>query len=185
MNELYAEAVVKRKDTFTTIGLRVLMIIGALAGFFLIMTGNLLSFLGVAILVAVFYFYPRLSVEYEYVFVDGQLDFDKISGKSKRKTMLRIDFEQVDIMAPVNSHALDSYRHIQLEKKDFTSQNKDSKPYAVIVNKDNKKLMVLFEPNDRMLDMIKQKSARKRNILKTHEAAADLRICTSLLILYF
>ena len=27
--------------------------------------------------------------------------------------------------------------------------------------------MVLFEPNDRMLDMIKQKSAKTRNILKT------------------
>ena len=123
--------------------------------------GGFYSFIGVAIVLLVIFFYPRLSVEYEYIYVDGQLDFDKIMGKAKRKTMLRIDFEQVDIMAPVNSHALDSYRHIQLEKKDFTSQNKDSKPYAVIVNKDNKKLMVLFEPNDRMLDMIKQKSARK------------------------
>ncbi len=161
MNELYAEAVVKRKDTFTTIGLRVLMIIGALAGFFLIMTGNLLSFLGVAILVAVFYFYPRLSVEYEYVFVDGQLDFDKISGKSKRKTMLRIDFEQVEIMAPFNSAALDNYKHLQLETKDFSSLNKDSKPYVIIANANGKKLKILFEPNEKMLAMIKQKSPRK------------------------
>ncbi len=161
MNNQYAETAVKRKDTAATIGLRILMILGVAAGLFLMLLGGFYSFIGVAIVLLVIFFYPRLSVEYEYIYVDGQLDFDKIMGKAKRKTMLRIDFEQVDIMAPVNSHALDSYIHIQLEKKDFTSQNKDSKPYAVIVNKDNKKLMVLFEPNDRMLDMIKQKSARK------------------------
>ncbi|CRZ35065.1 hypothetical protein DFR55_1117 [Herbinix hemicellulosilytica] len=161
MNELYAEAVVKRKDTFATIGLRVLMIIGSLAGFFLIVAGNMLSFLGIAILVAVFYFYPKLSVEYEYVFVDGQLDFDKISGKSRRKTMLRIDFEQVEIMAPYNSAALDNYKHLQLETKDFSSLNKDSKPYVIIANADGKKLKILFEPSEKMLAMIKQKSPRK------------------------
>lgn len=161
MNELYAEAVVKRKDTFATIGLRVLMIIGSLAGLFLIVAGNMLSFLGIAILVAVFYFYPKLSVEYEYVFVDGQLDFDKISGKSRRKTMLRIDFEQVEIMAPYNSAALDNYKHLQLETKDFSSLNKDSKPYVIIANADGKKLKILFEPSEKMLAMIKQKSPRK------------------------
>lgn len=161
MNELYAEAVVKRKDTIATIGLRVLMIVGVLAGLFLILTGNLFSFAGAAILVLVFFFYPRLSVEYEYVFVDGQLDFDKISGKAKRKTMLRIDFEQVEIMAPINSSALDSYKHMQLETKDFSSLNKDSKPYVIIANSEGKKLKILFEPNEKMLTMIKQKSPRK------------------------
>lgn len=161
MNELYAEAAVKRRDTAAAIGLRALMIIGALAGLIMIVTGTILSFLGAVIIVAVIYFYPRLSVEYEYIFVDGQLDFDKISGKAKRKTMLRIDFEQVEIMAPVNSPALDNYKHMQLEVRDFSSLEKDSKPYVIIVNADNKKLKILFEPNEKMLAMIKQKSPRK------------------------
>jgi len=161
MNELYAEASVKRKDTVATIGLRILMIIGVFVGLFLIVAGNLLSILGAAVVVLVFIFYPRLSVEYEYVFVDGQLDFDKISGKSKRKTMLRIDFDQVEIMAPINSSALDNYKHMQLEEKNFTSLNKDCKPYVIIVNSGSKKLKILFEPNEKMLSMIKQKSPRK------------------------
>lgn len=161
MNELYAEARVKRKDTIATIGLRALMIIGVLAGLIMIVTGKILSFLGIVIIIAVFFFYPRLSVEYEYIFVDGQLDFDKISGQARRKNMLRIDFEQVEIMAPANSSALDNYKHMQLETKDFTSLNKDIKPYVIIANKDNRKLKILFEPNEKMLGMIKQKSPRK------------------------
>lgn len=161
MNQFYAETAVKRKDTLATIGLKVLMILGVLVGLILMFLGQLFSFIGVALVVAIFFFYPRLDVEYEYVYVDGQLDFDKISGKAKRKTMLRIDFERVEIMAPINSHALDSFNNIQLEKKDFTSLNKDSKPYAIIVNADNKKMKILFEPNEKMINMIKQKTPRK------------------------
>ena len=144
MNQLYAEAGVKRKDTAATLGLRVLMFIGIFIGIFLLLLGRLWGYAGVIIIAFVFFFYPKLSVEYEYVFVDGQLDFDRIVGRSKRKTMLRIDFEQAEIMAPVNSHALDSYNHIQLEKKDFSSQAKDSKPYAIIASVDSKKMKILF-----------------------------------------
>lgn len=161
MNELYAEAVVKRKDTAATMGLRALMIIGVLIGVLLILFGGIGSFIAVGIFLAVFFFYPRLNVEYEYVFVDGQIDFDRISGKAKRKTMLRIDFEHVEIMAPINSPALDSYNHVQLEKKDFSSLNKDSKPYVIIANSEGKKMKIIFEPNEKMLTMIKQKSPRK------------------------
>lgn len=161
MNELYAEAAVKRKETATTFALRALMIIAVLAGIVLIIVGGIGSFIGIILVLGVFFFYPRLSVEYEYVFVDGQIDFDRITGNSKRKTMLRIDFEQVEIMAPINSHALDSYKNAQLVKKDFSSLSKDSKPYAIIANSDGKKLMILFEPNEKMLNMIKQKSPRK------------------------
>lgn len=161
MNQLYAEAVVKRKDTAATMGLRLLIILGMVVGFFLLFQGGIFGFLGAVVIVGMFYLLPRLNVEYEYVFVDGQLDFDRITGKSKRKTMLRIDFEQVEIMAPANSHELDSYTHVKCEEKNFTSGNKESKPYIIIANVDNKKYRISFEPNETMLSMIKQKSPRK------------------------
>ena len=161
MNQLYAEAGVKRKDTAATMGLRALMMIGVLVGLFLVVMGQILSYIGIAIIIAVFFLYPKLNVEYEYVFVDGQIDFDRITGKSRRKTILRIDFEQVEIMAPAHSASLDSYNHIQTEKKDFSSLTKDSKPYVIIASADNKKLRIIFEPSEKMIAMMKQKSPRK------------------------
>lgn len=161
MNQLYAEAGVKRKDSAASMGLRLLVIIGIIAGFLCLFLGQVLGLVGIVLIVAMFYVYPKLNVEYEYVFVDGQLDFDRISGKAKRKTLLRIDFEQVEIMAPMSSHALDSYTYVKLETKDFSSGDKESKPYVIIANVENKKLKVLFEPNEKMLSMIKQKSPRK------------------------
>ncbi len=161
MNQLYAEAGVKKKDTAASMGLRLLVIFGIIVGFLCLFLGQVLGIVGVVLIVGMFYVYPKLNVEYEYVFVDGQLDFDRISGKAKRKNLLRIDFEQVEIMAPMSSHALDSYTQVKLEVKNFSSGDKESKPYAIIANVENKKLKILFEPNEKMLSMIKQKSPRK------------------------
>ncbi len=161
MNQLYAEAGVKRKDTGKTMGLRALLIVGIIVGVLLMMLGGFFGIGGMVIIVAMIYFFPKLNVEYEYVFVDGQLDFDRITGKSRRKTMLRIDMEQVDIVAPQGSHALDSYNQMQLLNKDFSSCDKSVKPYIVIASVEDKKYRIAFEPSEKMLAMMKQKSPRK------------------------
>ncbi len=161
MNQLYAEAGVKKKDTGLTLGLRLLIILGVIVGFLCLFLGQVLGIVGVVLIAGMFFVYPMLNMEYEYVFVDGQLDFDRITGKSRRKTLLRIDLEQVEIIAPINSHALDSYNYAKPEVKNFSSGDKDSKPYVIIANVESKKLKILFEPNDKMLSMIKQKSPRK------------------------
>jgi hypothetical protein len=161
MNQLYAESDVTRKNTMKTMVLRTLMILGMVVGFFLVFFAGIFSVIGIVLIVAMLFLFPKLNVEYEYVFVDGQLDFDRITGKSRRKTMLRIDFEQVEIMAPMNSHTLDAYQNIQCEKKDYSSGVKSDHVYVIIASHGDKKLKVLFEPDEKMMNIIKQKSPRK------------------------
>jgi hypothetical protein len=161
MNQLYAEAGVKRKDTAASMGLKVLMIIGVIIAVFFLVAGSFWSYIGVVIIVGVFFLFPRLNVEYEYVFVDGQIDFDKITGKTKRKTLLRIDIDQIEIMAPIGSHALDNFNNIRTEVRNYSSLSKESKTFVIIANADNRKLRIIFEPSEKMLTMIKQKSPRK------------------------
>ena len=160
-NQLYAEAGVKKKENATSIAIRALMSIGIMLGVFLIMMGNYLSMGGLLLIVGIIFLFPKLNIEYEYVFVDGQLDFDRITGKSKRKTILRIDMEQVEIVAPAGSHALDGYTYAQNEKKDFSSGDKNVKPYIIIASKEEKKYQIAFEPSEKMLSMMKQKNPRK------------------------
>lgn len=161
MNQSYAEAGVKRKDTPLTMLLRFLLVLGIVIGVLLLLLGSFFTMIGAILVVVLFLLFPRLNVEYEYVFVDGQIDFDRITGKSRRKTMFRIDMEQVDIVAQEGSHALDGYTYVKCEIKDFSSGNRDSKPYIIIANKDSKKYRIAFEPNENMLTMMKQKSPRK------------------------
>ncbi|HKL99766.1 MAG TPA: DUF6106 family protein [Mobilitalea sp.] len=161
MSQLYAEAGVKRKDTAATMGLRLLMILGIVIGFLILLLGQMFGVVGVVLIVALFYLYPKLNVDYEYVFVDGQIDFDRITGKSKRKTLLRIDLDQVEIIAPASSRELDAFTYVKLEVKNFASGDKDSKPYVIIANVDSKKTKITFEPSEKMVSMIRQKSPRK------------------------
>ena len=163
MDGLYAEARAKKKvtakDNLIKFGLVAGMVIFFGLGF--ITFSVVLLIIGIVFLGLSYYFLPRLATEYEYVFCDGQLDFDKINGGVKRKTVLRVDFEKLVVVAPKNSHALDGYRHNGVEVKDFSSMEENAKVYALVVTGGDKQTMIYFEPNEKMLAAMKQKAPRK------------------------
>lgn len=161
MNQAYAEAGVKKQENASSLALRGLVILGMIVGIILMLMSGLFSILGIVLIIVLGFLYPRLSIEYEYVYVDGQLDFDRITGKAKRKTMVRVDFDQVETVAPANSHALDEYRNGQFETKNFTSGSKESKPYVIIAKVSDKRMKIFFEPSEKMVELMKQKAPRK------------------------
>lgn len=164
MNEMYTEAGVKKqksaKDTLIKVAIFVADAILLFAG---MLVSSILLFLGVAAIVATVYFLPYLNVDYEYIFCDGQFDFDKIMGGNKRKTQLKLDLENCEVLCPANSHQLDGYTYQRLQVKDFSSGKQGAKTYA-LVGKDSKNNMmvkVIFEPSEKMLAFAKQKAPRK------------------------
>lgn len=162
MDGMYAESGCKVAKTFKSIILRVLVVAAIIITFVFaaILNAKLLFVLGMVGGCLAVWLWPRFNIEWEYIFVDGQLDFDTISGEEKRKTRLRIDFDEVEIVAPVNSHALDAYRGIKV--RNYSSLRKDARVYAVVAKIGEEGLCkILFEPSDKMLDMMKQKSPRK------------------------
>lgn len=161
MEQLYAEAGCKPEKTATdrmkTVGI---YIAGFICVGLIVFHGQLLAkIIGVAGAAVVFYFYKRLNYEYEYIFCDGQIDFDKIIASSKRKTMIKIDMENMEICGPVNDSQLASYR--TLKTKNFSSNQKDAKIYAIIVKVNNEKIRILFDPSPKMLEAMWTKSPRK------------------------
>lgn len=164
MNEgSYCECVVARRQTVKDYAIKGLLVALAIA---ITVAGLYLSVLLVLAAVAwyaIITFWSRFQVVYEYVFVDGQIDFDKIMGGNSRKHVKRIDLDTVTIVAPKNSHALDGYKHLQGKAVDFTSldpQNAGS--VYVIVNKGDKDTeLIRFEPDDNMITLMKKKAPRK------------------------
>ena len=96
-------------------------------------------------------------MEWEYVFCDGQLDFDMIQGGERRKNILRIEIEDADAIAPIQSTKLDGYRH--LEVRDYSSMNEKSNVYGIATRLPEKdeKVMILFEPTSRMVELMQKK----------------------------
>lgn len=163
MGETYAEAGVSRLPTAKTYLIKFLLVVLTLASMFLALTVSTALFtLVIVCIVAISFIFPRLNVEYEYVYCDGQIDFDRISGKAKRKRLLRIDMEQVEIVAPETSHALDSYRNNQsYTLKNFSSLKKDAKPYAIYTISGESRYKILFEPSEKLLECMRYKAPRK------------------------
>lgn len=162
--EKYTETRVKKRRTGKDMMLRVLMIMGIILPFFLMGISGLFIIVSLAMVFVTSIFWKRVDIEYEYVFCDGQVDFDRIAGGESRKTLLRIDFDQLLICAPKTSHTLDEYTHKSLSVKDFTSLEKDRKVYGMVVNSSTGNggmVLIYFEPDDNMIAAMKGKSPRK------------------------
>lgn len=163
IDNTYGECVVKRQDTmggmvcrFGLVGLTsVLVILG------LFVQWLLLFAFGAAYLT--YAMWNRFHVTYEYVFCDGQIDFDKMLGGESRKHVYRIDMDQVEIVAPENSQALAGYRHLQAKPKDFTSLMKgEGHKVYVIAHKGPQGIeLIRFEPDEQMVALMKNKAPRK------------------------
>lgn len=179
MDGLYCEARTKKMKSFKDTLIKAGIVIGIVAGFALSFCfGGICLLISVAFGILAYVVFPRLNVEYEYVFVDGQIDFDKIMNGEKRKRMARIDFDQVVVCAPQFSHALDGYRRDGIPTYNYSSlpsvsnNQSDAKPvtkedgssvkvWGIVTTAGEKNAVYYFEPDENMVQKMKQKSPRK------------------------
>lgn len=164
MQDAYCEDGVKVMDTIKNKLIRVGLILACVVSFFLVPAISQILIVVPVVLIAVTVFViPRLNAEYEYIYADGQIDFDKISGNAGRKTKLRIDLDNCEVVAPVDSDAIRAYDHNQnIVVNDYSSLSGDmSKVYAAICSKDGNMMKVLFEPSEKMVKLMKMKAPSK------------------------
>ncbi len=162
MEQHYAECNVKRATTPAVIFAKVVFILCVIAIIMLslIIRKGFLILICVAAIVALVWYWPRFKVVWEYVYCDGQIDFDQILGGENRRNVEKVDMDNADILAPWDSHEMDMYREMRV--KNYSSMSKESKPYAVVVrDKNNNQVVILWEPNQKMLDMIADKYPSK------------------------
>lgn len=158
----YCEARAIKQKTSMDTAQKVLIVLGIVVLVFLsLAVSSVIWLLVIAAGVFAYWYIPQLNVVYEYVFVDGQLDFDKILNGEKRKHVDRVDMDQVVVVAPRNSHSLDGYRHSGVKVVDFSSGAKDAKIFGLVVTAGEQSKMYLFEPDEVMLQKMHQKSPRK------------------------
>ena len=139
MSDLYSELLVKKertaKDRLVKGSIIALIVLLVLAGLFIM---PLLLIAAIVLGVCAYLFiFPGTDLEFEYLFVNGELDIDKIMAKSKRKRVKSLNITECDIMAPINSHRMDYYNSNQkLQVQDFSSENPEHKRFAIHVNEE-------------------------------------------------
>ncbi|MCD7825300.1 MAG: DUF6106 family protein [Clostridiaceae bacterium] len=165
MEELYSETYLRAKLPPKKTAVRVLMIflavlILAVGVFAMLLMGTILVFL-VMLLVAglILFLMPTANIAYEYIFVDGQIDFDCIFKGQKRKTVKRVDMEKIELIAPENTPYLDSYQNCPLV--DYSSRMDTDHHYIAVALGEKGTERIRFTPDDKMLRMIWMKSPGK------------------------
>lgn len=77
------------------------------------MMNPLILLLALVLGIVDYIFIPKLSVEFEYLYVNGELDIDRIYSQSRRKRAASYELSNMEILAPYQSHQLDSYKTIR------------------------------------------------------------------------
>lgn len=163
MESAYAEYSVAQKTPAKISALKAVLILGVilLFGIGFVSGIKIMSVLSVIAVVALVWYWPRFKVTWEYVYCDGQLDFDAIQGGERRKQVLRIDLDNADRIAPMEHSSMDGYRHLPV--KDYSSLKPDAKKYGIVIKKPEReeKMVLLFEPSAKMLGLIHDKYPNK------------------------
>ncbi len=163
MNDTYVEVMVDRKTSPLLGVARIVLYVLAVVCFMLALVGSAIFFVGAIAFALVAYFVlPNFDLEYEYLYIDKEISIDKIISKEKRKHVMTLDLNRMEIIAAHNSHELDQYRARGLKEHDFTSREEGAKVYTVVCeNGGEGTVMVDIEPNEEMLRAIKNVFPRK------------------------
>ncbi len=160
MAEQYIEQLVKRSVTMGTkikkVGLITFTVlcVGSIliyppVGFFLTI---------VAVLLDMFLF-KRMDIEYEYIFISGDLYIDRIAGKSTRKRFFSVDVKDMVVLAPSKAPELAGYQH--LKALNYSTCTEGNKTYEMVAPKGSEKVRIIFEPNEELLRAMRDIAPRK------------------------
>lgn len=170
MNEFYIEQFVKQKYTKKDIAIPILILILACLTFiqYTILSIYISSFSLVMIVLSLFTAIlsviriRSLDMEYEYLCTNGDLDFDKVIRKCKRKHLFSINGENIVMMAPVNAQELTQYRGVKIF--DFSDKESGNIVYKVVAKQGESMIAILFSPKPEMVEKMWTKFPR--NVIK-------------------
>lgn len=159
MNDIYTEQLLKKQSSSKDNRIKFILIVLTL-GVVVMTLGNPLWLLGILIMIGVdVWVFRSLNVEYEYLYINGNLDIDKIMSKSRRKKVFEMEINDLEVMALRGEAELKMYQGLKVQ--DYSSGNTNSRQYEMIVIQNGEKKRIIFEPNDVIVDGMRMLAPRK------------------------
>jgi len=163
MGDYYTEQLIKKVVSIKDIMIKAGLITATALVLLVALMAPIFGALFIVMIVLDVILFRRLNnVEYEYLYVNGELDIDKIINKAKRKRMFSMNISDLEIIVPSGSADLNSYKNIKI--LNFSSMRRKSKTYEMILIKGGEKLRVIFEPNQAILEGMRMLAPRKVKI---------------------
>ena len=151
MEDHFSELIIPRKKRGSDTLIKALLIAATVvAAFFGLLVSPIFLIALVALGVADYFLFPRFNVEYEYSYVNGEIDVAAVYSKQSRKELASITLENVECIAPAGSHRLDGFGST-FKTIDYSSGDPDAKPY-VLVKGGTENCRYLLQLDDNMIE---------------------------------
>lgn len=165
MKDTYAEWLVKRKTPVYAVILKPVIIVAVAIIFLMGLINALFMILALALGFGAYLLFLTWKVEYEYIFVTNELLIDRIQSQTRRKTVKKVEMDNVELMAPSSSHLLDSYNNNpNYRTQDYSSNMEGALTYTIIYSKDGKNERIIFEPDIKIVKAMYSVSPRAVNM---------------------
>lgn len=168
MGDTLIECAVKRKTSIRNLallGLVIGLMIVAFAFFIFYFRSGIMFLIGILLCVLISKITSMCDEEYEYIFINGDMDFAKIVGKKKRVELMSVSMNEVELVAPLSSDKLAPYEKGESSRylvRDFSSAfpNHKERMYAMICKSENQAYRIIFEPNEKLVEAMWQLAPR-------------------------
>ena len=156
MSDYYTEQLVKKQAGMKDIVIKAALVAVTIVSVLIVFLFPFGIILAVILDVLMF---RRLNVEYEYLFVNGDLDIDKIMNKAKRKRMFSANVNDLEILAPADSIEVRQYQ--KAKTYNYSSGSGQAALYALVVSERGEQKKIIFEPNDTIVEGFYMMAPRK------------------------
>ena len=152
MSDFYTEQLIKKRTDGKDIMKKTVLIALTVISFFAAFLFPLLMLLPVIMIVVDVFLFRKLDVEYEYIYINGDLDIDKI--------MFSANVKDMEILAPENAFQLKDFRESKFY--DYSSGNPESRNrYILVISRSGEITKVLFEPKEELIEGVYLLAPRK------------------------
>ena len=96
-----------------------------------------------------------------YSYFDGEVRFAKVLNKNRRKSLGSYPMDDVIQIAPAGDRSVSQYEREGVKVIDYTSHDKDTAYYDMVLKKEGETLLIKFEPDDKYLEAVEFKYRQK------------------------
>ena len=137
-----------------------------LLGFILITAAFVLArdffpFFFALVVILEFFAFVYTVKEYEYSFMNGDVDFDVIQGKRRRRTICSFSCREAAMMAPCEGHEGDMSGHFTRRLDAAISAKAPDRWFVILEREDGSRELLILSPNERLLAAFKGALGRK------------------------
>lgn len=127
------------------------------------------------IVILEFFAFVYTVKEYEYSFINGDVDVDMIQGKRRRKTVSSFSCKTVTRMAPCEGHEGELAGDFTSRVDAAVSKKAEGRWFLISEREDGSRELLLFSPNERMLDAFRGYLGRRMEytLPEAHKDTSD------------